>query len=135
VSELDPTNPAERFYTIDADGSFASAADAAVIAGTQQSADAILDHLRDGDAAADLGDAVARALEAWGVGRAEAADDQESGEESADAVGDTDVQEAIRSALDTGRIEAAVLDRSRETKTKFRLLTEAELTPALARYR
>jgi hypothetical protein len=28
-----------------------------------------------------------------------------------------------------------VLDRSRETKTKFRLLTEAELTPALARYR
>ena len=66
MAELDPAEAAETFYTIDPDGSFNSAAEAAVIAGSPEAAEAILERLRGGggrdplDADHDAG-AVARA--------------------------------------------------------------------------
>lgn len=137
VAELDPSDAHELFYTVDTDGSFASAADVVSMAGSADSADAILTHLRaDGiSAGAPLEQALARALEAWAVGRAHGeVDDADTGEGST-AVGDEELRAAVRGALEAGRMEAAVLDRSLPTKTKFRLLQGGELDAALARYR
>jgi proteasome alpha subunit len=137
VTELDPSDPLETFYTIDADGTFSSSADAAVIAGTADSAAAILERLHAGDdRQAPLAAALERAIDAWGVGRvhAEAEDVEEEGEGDR-TVTDEEVTAAVRTALGVGRIEAAVLDRTLPTKTKFRLLSAADLEGALARFR
>ena len=134
VAELDPSPPTETFYTIDADGSFASAGDAAVIAGTRASAEAMLVRLREeGAPGAALEQALTRALEAWAVGRGHAARQEQGGDEGAAAA--VDLAATVRAALERGRFDAAVLDRTRPTKTKFRLLDRAELEPVLARYR
>ena len=143
VTELDPSDALETFYTIDADGAFSPSGSAAAVAGTVDSAAAILDHLKldhpktGADGEASLEEALARALEAWAVGRVHAereADKSEEDEEAA-SVTEEDLATAVRGALEAGRIEAAVLDRTMPTKTKFRLLTEAETRGALARFR
>ena len=137
VAELDPSDPLETFYTIDADGSFSSSAAAAAIAGTADSAEAILARLgKDYDRQVSLEEALSRALDAWAAGRIQA--EREDAEEELEAdrpITDEDVVAAIGGALDAGRIEAAVLDRTLPTKTKFRLLTEADLEGALAQFR
>jgi len=139
VSELDPSDSLETFYTIDADGSFSSSGSAAAVAGTVDSATAIIEHLKGGaHGEASLEDALARALEAWAVGRVYAGREEDKSTEDDEAVPAATEEElvaAVRGALETGRIEAAVLDRTMPTKTKFRLLTEAETTGALARFR
>lgn len=137
VAELDPSDPLETFYTIDADGSFASSADAAVVSGTMDSADAIVQHLLSGnDRTASLDAALLRALEAWAVGRVRGEqDDENETEQEPDAVTDEQMIAAVRAALEAGRIEAAVLDRTLPAKTKFRLLSESDLEGALARFR
>jgi proteasome alpha subunit len=137
VTELDPANPLETFYTVDADGSFSSSADAAVVSDTTDGAAAILEHLRGGDdREASLEAALVRALDAWAVGRARAGrEPDEEGEEGVEPVTEQDREAAVRAALDAGRIEAAVLDRTLPTKTKFRLLAEADLEGALAPFR
>ena len=131
MAELDPRDRAETFYTVDPDGSFSSAGGAAVIAGSREAAETILGRLR-GEASEPLDGALARALGAWGAGRALAergADAPDQGE-----VGEPEVAAAVRGALDSGRIEAAVLERSRPTKTRFRLLDPQELAPSLAAF-
>ena len=132
VAELDPADPAETFYTIDPDGSFSSAAEAAVIAGSGEGAEAILARLSGAGAGDSLEGALARALGAWGAGRALAEAGPEGPGEG--EVGEPEVRQAIRGALGNGRIEAAVLERSRPTKTKFRLLSPPELASSLAAF-
>jgi proteasome alpha subunit len=138
VTELDPADPLETFYTVDADGSFLSSADAAVVSDTTDSAAAILEHLRDGDdREASLEAALVRALDAWAMGRARTGrePDEEGKEGGGEPVTEQERGAAVRAALDAGRIEAAVLDRTLPTKTKFRLLAEADLEGALAPFR
>ena len=135
VAELDPPNPAERFYTIDPDGTFNSAAAAAAIAGSSEAAEAILARLRGGEGGEPLDAALDRALRAWGAGRSLAGrEPDETGKPGEGEVDDEEVREAVRAALDGGRFEAAVLERSRPTKTKFRLLGPGELAPSLAAF-
>ena len=137
VAELDPSDPQETFYTIDADGSFSSSGPAAAVAGTADSAAAILAHLKAGaDQDASLDAALDRALQAWAVGRVHAERQVDKVEDEPDEpVSEEDVLAAVRAVLETGRIEASVLDRTMPTKTRFRLLSEADLKGALARFR
>jgi proteasome alpha subunit len=136
VAELDASDPLETFYTVDADGSFAASADAAAVAGTSDGSDAVLERLQPGGGQElSLDEALARALDAWAAGRVRASRaDNDEADESA-PVSDDDIAAAVRAACDNGRIEAAVLDRCLPTKTKFRLLSTADLEGVLARYR
>ena len=138
VTELDPSDPLETFYTIDADGSFSSSGAAAAVAGTVDSAAAILAHLKGRDGGGEsLADALTRALEAWAVGRvfAEREADKSGEDDEVTPATQDDLATAVRDALVSGRIEAAVLDRTMPKKTKFRLLPAADIEGALARFR
>ncbi|MFP6593124.1 MAG: hypothetical protein VCE12_21685 [Candidatus Latescibacterota bacterium] len=137
VTELDPSDPLETFYTVAADGAFTSSANAAVVSDTADNAEVILQRLRRGDDRdGSLDAALVRALDAWAEGRAHAGREQvEEVEEAGEPVTEQERGAAVRTALDAGRIEVAVLDRTLPTKTKFRLLTEADLEGALAAFR
>jgi proteasome alpha subunit len=129
VAELDPANPGERFYTIEADGSFSSAGQAAAVAGTRRSEEAIAARLAGLEPAAlPLPEGLRRGLEAWALGAllAEREEENEPGEEEWRAF--------LAKAARERRFEAAVLDRGLPTRTKFRLLPAASLGEALAPY-
>lgn len=129
VAELDPAKAAERFYTIEPDGSFASAGNAAAVAGTRQSEEAITTRLADLEPdALQLPEALRRALEAWGLG-ALVASREEEGEP-----GEAELRPFLAKAARERRFEAAVLDRHLPTRTKFRLLPAASLEEALASF-
>ena len=131
VAELDPIQDRARFYTVDADGSFASGGDAAAVAGVADAHHLIVDRLGEADTATGEGlDAVLeRALRAWGRAQAAMVNDGEEGEPD-----DEQVSQFLRESLATARLEAAVLDRTLPTKSKFRLLTAPELEPLQARF-
>ena len=73
VAELDPTTASERFYTIDADGSFASSGDCAHLAGTANGTQAIELALgrqrRESGDSLSLQQALEAGLEVWAAGR------------------------------------------------------------------
>ena len=123
------TGKKDVFYTIDADGSFVAVGPFAAVAGTEESDRAIVRRLEAEDAEElALDQAVETALKAWGCGRL--AGEREEEEEPDDKrIGDV-----LGQALSQGRVEAAVLDRTRPTKSKFRLLAQAELDSACAAY-
>ena len=126
LAELDPPNGDDVFYTIDADGSFVRAGHVAAV-GSEESVAAIAEALRDHAPEASLEDALESALHAWACGRM--ASEREEGEE---APGAEQVVDFLKNALADLNVEAAVLDRSVPTKSKFRLLGEDDLEPVLS---
>ena len=126
LAELDPPNGDDVFYTIDADGSFVRAGHVAAV-GSEESVAAIAEALRDHAPEASLEDALESALHAWACGRM--ASEREEGEE---APGAEQVVDFLKNALANLNVEAAVLDRSVPTKSKFRLLGEDDLEPVLS---
>lgn len=128
VAELDAGAGGEAFYTVDADGSFAASGAAAAVAGSAESREAMDRHAA-GSGAPGLREALQRALERWALGRLYG----EPGRTGEPASGE--ISESVAQALDGGqRIEAAVLDRTLPTKSKFRLLPPADLEEALGRF-
>lgn len=127
VAELDSVEERQSFYTIDADGSFTNWNDAAAVAGTPEAEAAVLERLAE---AADrpLDEALGHALEAWAVGRMTA-----QSEEGA-VPGADQVRAYLTEHLDRLPLEAAVLDRTRPTQTKFRLLEAGQLDGVKAAY-
>ncbi|MBI2502246.1 MAG: hypothetical protein HYW07_03325 [Candidatus Latescibacteria bacterium] len=127
VAELDPVHAEERFYTIEADGSFASAGRAAAVAGTRASEEAITARLADLEPSSlSLQEGLRRALEAWGLG-ALLAEREEEGEP-----GEAELRAFLTRMVRERRFEAAVLDRTLPTRTKFRFLPAASLGETLA---
>ena len=124
MAELD--SGGDAFFTIDADGSFARSGGAAAISGSQESAQAMTAQLQAGRPELPLDQALGAALEVWGLGRLTSRD------------GEVPSAEAVRDFLANGlqglTIEAAVLDRQRAAKSKFRLLTAEQLAAPLAAY-
>ena len=127
VAELDAADPAQSFFAIDADGSFANAGDAAAVAGTPEAEDGARRRLLEGEPDPPLDAALDRALLAWGTGRLLAADAE------ADTAGGA-VADFLKEELRDLRVEAAVLDRGRSQRTKFRLLDAGEVAGALETY-
>ena len=128
VAELDAGAGGEAFYTVDADGSFAASGAAAAVAGNPESRDAMARHAEAEPEAPGLQKALQCALETWAVGRLHG-EPGRTGEPAS-----SEISECLTQALDSGqRIEAAVLDRTLPTKSKFRLLPPADLEEALGR--
>jgi proteasome alpha subunit len=131
VAELDPSQGQECFFTVDADGSFASHRDVVAMSGLAAAQPVIVDQLN--AATGDLHKltleaALDRALNAWAHGHLPLADGDHP------APDDDTVRQFLSTALSTARIEAAVLDRTMPTKSKFRLLSAAEIEPLRLRY-
>ena len=132
VAELDPIQDQERFFTVDVDGSFASRRESAAVAGVPEADRAIVDRLQGAGGEADsLEVALEGALRAWGSAQVPTAAEGEAGAEEPD---EERVSQVLRETLTTVRLEAAVLDRTMPTKSKFRLLSPEELEPFRARY-
>ncbi len=127
MAELDPDG-GDAFFTIDADGSFAQSGGAAAISGSAESAQAMAAQLQAANPDLPLDQALGAALEVWGLGRLTL--DARDGEvPSTEAVRDF-----LKGGLQGLTIEAAVLDRDRVAKSKFRLLTAEQLAEPLASY-
>ena len=127
MAELDPDG-GDAFFTIDADGSFAQSGGAAAISGSAESAQAMAAQLQAANPDLPLDQALGAALEVWGLGRLTL--NARDGEvPSAEAVRDF-----LKGDLQGLTIEAAVLDRDRVAKSKFRLLTAEQLAEPLASY-
>ena len=130
VAELEPSDPAETFFTIDADGSFAGSGDVAAVAGTVAEAEAATEWLRSHEPAdGGLEGRLGQCLQAWGAARARGDGDSE-GEPDGEAIA-----RSLGEGLAAQRLEAAVLDRSLATRTKFRLLSAEELASVTSPYR
>ena len=128
LAELDPPSGDDVFYTIDADGSFVRAGHVAAV-GSEESVTAIAEALRDHATESSLDDALKSALHAWACGRMTS--EREEGEDMPNA---EQVTAFLDDALMDLKVEAAVLDRSVSTKSKFRLLEADELQPVLSAY-
>ena len=127
MAELDPDG-GDAFFTIDADGSFARSGGVAALSGSAESAQAMTAQLQAADPELPLSQALGAALEVWGLGRLTL--DARDGEvPNAEAVCDF-----LKGGLQGLTIEAAVLDRERVAKSKFRMLTAEQLAEPLASY-
>ena len=126
--ELDPPGGQDAFYTIDADGSFIGQRHSAAVSGVAESTEGIVACLAGVESAElSLEEALHRALEAWGAGRLLARDPEAE-------VGEGAVRDYLAEVLQDLKVEAAVLDRSMPTKTKFRQLDADEIDASLATY-
>ena len=129
MAELDPQTGRDQFFVIDADGSFRGQGQKAAVAGSEVSAAAILEALGDGGAERSLSEALDAGLQAWAAGRLNL-------ESETTSLPDTEaVESCLREALESQRVEAAVLDRTRPGKSKFELLSTEDIDAALAAYR
>ena len=128
LAELDQENGGGLFYTIDSDGSFSQSGRIAALSGTEASAQAMMAKLAASGENLALDEALGMALEVWGLGRLalDAAVDQ--------IPDDSAVLDFLKGGLEGLKVEAAVLDRNRLTKSKFDLLAEDALVPSLAAY-
>ncbi len=126
LAELDPPNGDDVFYTIDADGSFVRAGCVAAV-GSEESVSVIAEALREHAPESSLDDALESTLRAWACGRI--ASEREGGEDMPNA---EQVTAFLADALTDLNVEAAVLDRSMSTKSKFRLLGADDLQSVLS---
>ena len=130
MAELDPQTGRDRFFVIDADGSFRGHEEQAAVAGSDASVDAILESLGNGAAAQrSQSQALDAGLQAWAAGRL----NLES--ETSNLPDTAAVETCLRETLQSQRVEVAVLDRNRPGKSKFTLLSNEEIDAALAPYR
>jgi len=128
VAELDPPE-GHCFFSVDADGSFVSGRQAAAVSGVNGAHSLIIDQLKAGAGPeASLEDALDSALDAWARGHLPSAEEGEGRDD------DSAARDFLKGSLSSVKLEAAVLDRTLPTTSKFRLLTAAELEPLLARY-
>ena len=127
MAELDPDG-GDAFFTIDADGSFAQSGGAAALSGSAESAQAMTTQLQTASSELPLDQALGTALEVWGLGRL-TLDGRDGEVPSTEAVRDF-----LKGGLQGLTIEAAVLDRDRTAKSKFRLLSAEQLAEPLASY-
>jgi hypothetical protein len=127
MAELDPPGGQDAFSTVDPDGSFINTRGSAVVAGTQEGSAVMRRHLMQYDGAEPaLEEALKRGLEAWGAGRRPAADEEDRQPDG------NEIKNFLGEALRGQQVEAAVLDRTLTTRTKFRRLKASECEEILA---
>jgi proteasome alpha subunit len=130
-AELADRREEDLLFTLNYDGEYTSSARFAAVAGTRAAEERITELLqREGERVETTEQAVRLALEAWGLGRRHArrsADDEEGDE--------PDLAATLRDEIGRGTVEAALLERFTGRESRFRLLTAADLDPALAEYR
>ncbi len=120
-AQLGDAPESDLFYLLNYDGEFSINYRFGVAAGTESAREA-MERVLTGISAKALKREVAleKALEAWAVGRRAALD-----------VGESDWRAVLSKALETGVVEAALLERASARERRFRFLREDELSPFL----
>ena len=138
-AELGKTPDRDQLLTLSYDGEFSSSPGQAVIAGTAYAEDRMREHLKSETESETptLASALRAALYAWGVGKKHLdSEDRADADYSTDGEGIPDVSSFITEHLSKGwSVEAGVLERDTTRESRFRLLSESELTESIARYR
>ena len=119
-----------QFTHINYDGNVKTQNQFAVVGGTESIETAMQNYLDNTTEpmSLTLADALQLALKTWAVGR-RLSKDFEDLEENAE-IQDEQINEIIQTELETGEIEAAVLDTTQPGDTKFRLLSTEEIQTA-----
>jgi len=121
-AQLGDTPESDLFYVLNYDGEFSLSNRFGVAAGTEGAREAMerVCSARNTKRALKRDAAIELALEAWAVGRREAS-----------AAGESDWRTVLSGALETGIIEAALLERASPRERRFRFLSADELRPFL----
>lgn len=138
-AELGKDQSRDQLITLSYDGEFSTAPGFAVVAGTAYAEDRMREHLKDAtkDGALPLAAALQAAVLAWGVGMKHLqAEDRDDADYSADGEGQSAVADFIKEHLGKEwHVEAGVLERNTNRESRFRLLSDSELSDTLALYR
>lgn len=139
-AELGKTAERDQLMTLGYDGEFSlTPGGAAVVAGSAYAEDRMREHLATEMERLPLSlqTALSAALYAWGVGMKHLeAEDRADADYSSAGEGKGDVSAFIREHLAKDWIvEAGVLERSTTRESRFRLLTDQELSEAVGKYR
>ena len=139
LAELGVRGEGDGFIALNYDGTVQSNQDREVIAGTHEAETAMQNYLSAAEASdSSLAAALQLALETWVVGwelgiqETETDSDEETNEGSELTMDKERLHEVLRVELQTGDIEGAVLETSRRSNNKFRLLTSDEIDAAIA---
>ncbi len=135
MAELDGVGGQTTFYTVNYDGAFHMTEGWGVVAGVPEADRLMQRHLADLKVGRlSLRKALDAALLAWAAGRwAGQFEDKEGGLE--EAAGEANLEAVLRTELEALSVEAAVFQRSRPGKGKYRRLDQKEVEPALKAYR
>jgi proteasome alpha subunit len=123
-AQVGDTPESDLFYLLNYDGEFSLAPRYGVAAGTEGAREAMerVCAARTGKKVLQRDAALEVALEAWAVGRREAL-----------ATSESDWHAVLSEALETGTVEAALLERASRRERRFRFLSTDELKPFLPR--
>ncbi len=130
LAEIGATGTTTQFTHINYDGNVKTQNQFAVVGGTEPIEMAMQNYL-DNTAEPtklELADALQLALKTWAVGRG-LSKNLENIKENTE-IPDEQIDDIIQAELETGEIEAAVLDATQPGDIKFRLLSEAEIQTA-----
>ncbi|GAB4461621.1 MAG: hypothetical protein OHK0029_27140 [Armatimonadaceae bacterium] len=138
-AELGKTPEDDHFFTLGYDGEFKKQNRGAVAGGTVFAEEQAEEVLQQGDTPQSLTDALTAALKAWGIARSQLAPQRERDQDEFDPLSDDepktadDPMVAVREALKNGlELEAAILNRTTQRESKFRLLKEEEYRALIA---
>ncbi len=138
-AELGKTPDRDHLMTLSYDGEFSTTPGMAVVAGTAYAEDRMREHLKSETeiGTPGLDTALRAAVYAWGVGMKHLeAEDRADADYSTDGEGVQDVSSFITEHLGKGwTMEAGVLERDTTRESRFRLLSDAELSETISRYR
>ena len=138
-AELGKTTDRDLLMTLSYDGEFSTSPGMAVAAGTAYAEDRMREHLKSetGAGTPTLQAALRAAAYAWGVGMKHLeSEDRADADYSTDGEGKSDVTTFIKEHLAKGFIvEAGVLERNTTRESRFRLLSDGELSETLSQYR
>ena len=139
LAELGAHGEGDGFIALNYDGTVQSNQDREVIGGTHEAETAMQNYLSAADASeSSLTTALQLALETWvvgwelGVQETDADSDEDANEGSELTMDKEQLHEVLRNELQAGEIEGAVLETSRRSNNKFRLLTSDEIDAAIA---
>ena len=139
LAELGVHGEGDGFIALNYDGTVQSNQDREVIGGTHEAETAMQNYLSAADASeSSLTTALQLALETWvvgwelGVQETDADSDEDANEGSELTMDKEQLHEVLRNELQAGEIEGAVLETSRRSNNKFRLLTSDEIDAAIA---
>lgn len=135
-AELGRTPAQDNFFALNYDGEYRQVSDTAVIAGTQNAEDRMLERLGEPASTLQKDEALRLALSAWTLGAREAMRRTIRGKEDEDEFNPLrEIDEAdadrvfLHDELKTGVVEVGVLERRTNREARFRLLPDTEIAP------
>ena len=138
MAELGVEGAPSLFYRIDYDGSFKSTHGCGVLGGTEEAEETMRDVLGKAPTSENMSleEAIVQALRTWTVGREVGDLKRRSGSEvpAFENLDQGVLREVLERELEHGSPQAAFLERSRHSRSKFRLMSDSELDPLVRDY-